>query len=194
MSSSKQRLQSSYPLHPSTIPSETCPANSVYNTHTGEFILAESLPPPISLPNSYTLYNNSIAMEDSDHDIVLSGEFLEEIRPEDSVSQTFHYLECGIPMPQPRGQLMEIDQTINDSASSALSAPPSSLLTPSAAAYSDIGENVEFSSQVPDTSQMLAAFLAKRKRRTAYCWLPCNGIEYFDRRTESWRWKCVRCK
>lgn len=70
----------------------------------------------------------------------------------------------------------------------------SSLLTPSAAAYSDVGEDVEFTSHVPDTSQIPAAFLAKRKRRTAYCWMPCNGIEYFDRRAESWRWKCARCK
>lgn len=89
---------------------------------------------------------------------------------------------------------MQIDQTINHSASSALSAPPSSLLTSSAAAYSDVGEDVEFSSHVPDTAQIPAAFLAKRKGRTAYCWIPCNGIEYFDRRAESWRWKCARCK
>ena len=124
----------------------------------------------------------------------MRGGFLEEIRPENSVSQTFYYLECGIPLPQHRGQAMQIDQTINHSASSALSAPPSSLLTSSAAAYSDVGEDVEFSSHVPDTAQIPAAFLAKRKGRTAYCWIPCNGIEYFDRRAESWRWKCARCK
>jgi len=89
---------------------------------------------------------------------------------------------------------MEIDQAIHDSASSALCAPPSSLLTPSAAVYSDVGEDVVFSSHVPDTSQVPAAFLAKRKRRTAYFWMPCNGIEYFDRRAESRCWKCSRFK
>ena len=54
----------------------------------------------------------------------------------------------------------KFDQAINDSASSALGAPPSSLLTPSAAAYSDVGEDVEFSTHVPDTWQIPAAFLA----------------------------------
>jgi len=133
-------------------------------------------------------------MEDLEVDLELRAGFTEEIRPEDSVSQTFHYTDSRIPVALHESQLMEIDQTIDDTASSALSAPPSSLLTPSNAAFSDPGEYIEFSSEIPDVSQIPAAFLAKRKRRTAYCWLPCNGIEYFERRTESWRWKCARCK
>jgi len=99
-------------------------------------------------------------MEHADHNIELGQGCLEKIRPEDRVSQTYHYLECGVPLPQHGGQAMEMDQTINDSPSSALSAPPSSILTPSAAAFSDVGGDVEFSSHVPDISRMLVAFLA----------------------------------
>lgn len=142
-----------------------------------------------------SFHQHSLDMEDFDRNLGLRSDFTEEIGPEDSVSQTFHYLDSRIAMPPQHSQSMEIDDTvtIDDTASSALSAPPSSLLTPSAAAYSDAGESIEFSSEVPDISQIPAAFLAKRKKRTAYCWLPCNGIEYFDKRSESWRWKCARC-
>jgi len=53
--------------------------NSLHDFHTGEFILAEILSSPICLLNSYTPYNNSIDMEDSDNNIELVGGFLEEI-------------------------------------------------------------------------------------------------------------------
>lgn len=152
-----------------------------------------SLPTPLFPSFSPFYYSDIIEMENLEGNLGHRGDFTEEICPEDSVSQTFHYSDQRIPSIPLHDQSMEIDHTMDETASSTLSAPPSSLLTPSAAAYSDAGEYIEFSSEVPDTSQIPAAFLAKRKKRTAYCWLPCNGIEYFDRRTECWRWKCARC-
>jgi len=64
-------------------------------------------------------------MEDLEVDLERRAGFTEEIRPEDSVSQTFHYADPRIPVALHESQLMEIDQTIDDTASSALSAPPS---------------------------------------------------------------------
>ena len=98
MSSSKHQLQFSYPSYSSTIQPEICVPNSLYNIHPGEFILAEIPSTPVCLPNSCTAYNNSIDMEHSDDNLELAGGFLEEIRPEDSVSQTFHYCNRFTPV------------------------------------------------------------------------------------------------
>lgn len=188
MSSNNQLPISPSVLYSSTTPSfRTLESLSYHPSHTSserissEPLQVSSLPTttfPSFLPCAYPDINE---MENLEGNLGYWGNFTEEICPEDSVSQTFHYSDQRVPAISHHGQSIEIDHTIDETASSTLSAPPSSLLTPSAAAYSDAGKYIEFSSDVPDTSQIPAAFLAKRKKRTAYCWLPCNGIEYFDR-------------
>jgi len=42
------------------------------------------------------------------------------------------------------------------------------------------------------TLKIPATFLPSRKRRTGYCWFPCNGIEFEDSKGIS-HWRCARC-
>ncbi|RPB05420.1 hypothetical protein L873DRAFT_1785627 [Choiromyces venosus 120613-1] len=100
-------------------------------------------------------------MEDLDRNQVHRDDFLDEIHPDDSVLQTFYHLNSQL---QPSGsQEMEIDESIDDIGSSVPSPPLSSLLTSSASTYSDVGEDIQLSSEILNTSQIPAAFLAKRK-------------------------------
>ncbi|KAG0138243.1 hypothetical protein HOY82DRAFT_534905 [Tuber indicum] len=188
-----------YPYIPTT--STTLPISRLRSKNSCEsFITPDKLvtevssPPPFSLLMSHPSSSNTFNMSFPEGDISLGDGYLDEIRPEDSVSQTFHYLDSQHPITTQVTQIMEIDEDIDDNRSSVLSAPPSSLLTDSVA-YSHATETGEPSLEIsnPDTSHLPSCFLAKRKRRTGYCWLPCNGIEFYDKRSEAWRWKCAHC-
>jgi hypothetical protein len=154
MSSTDEPLQSSHLLNQLEFPvaSQNPQFNPSHNSRTtlGDYIFPDIFH-STTFSSNYSKHN-TVAMEDLDHDIALGRHFLDEVRPDDSVSQTFYRLNSQLP---PSGsQEMEIDESIDDTGSSVLSPPPSSLLTSSASAYSDVGEDIQLSPEILDSSQI----------------------------------------
>ena len=129
----------------------------------------------------------------------------ESLAPEDSVSQVVPtyfnatYPESEFPTTQFRHSLAEtVDSDI-------LSSVPDSFQIPvPASASNSTGWVSGSASDQPRPENSIsgdfsdihlgvpAVFLAKRKARKGYCWLPCNGVEFLER--GRWRWRCARCK
>ncbi|RPA90981.1 hypothetical protein L873DRAFT_1795166 [Choiromyces venosus 120613-1] len=156
-----------YPYNISTTPA-TSPLLLSYDkfesSPTTEYLLTQ-VPylagPTLSMSGPST--SNTFDMNFSERNINLGDNFLDKIYLEDSVSQTFNYFATP---PQPitlqPSNIMEIDEDIEDTTSSLLSAPSSLLLTRSIGIYSHVGDQGEPSIVVPDQdiSQLPGAFLA----------------------------------
>ncbi|RPB00294.1 hypothetical protein L873DRAFT_823006 [Choiromyces venosus 120613-1] len=172
MSSTDQPLQYSHLLYQRefTVASQDPQFNSLHSSQTtlGEHIFPDTFhSPTFSWCISNFSKHNSIAMEDLDRNRMHGDDFLDEIHPDDSGSQIFYHLKSQL---QPsRSQEIKIDESIDDAGSSILSPPLSSLLTSSASAYNDVGEDIQLSSEILNTSQIPTAFLAKCKQHTGYC-------------------------